>query len=72
MAQASLPRRTAALALSPDMQAGAFTPFVSSKPNGLGFGLAICRTIARAHGGTLAFDDRMTGGARIVLTLPPP
>ena len=58
--------------LSPDMRAGAFAPFVSSKPNGLGFGLAICRTIARAHGGTLAFDEAVTGGARIVLSLPPP
>jgi signal transduction histidine kinase len=45
---------------------------VSSKPNGLGFGLAICRTIARAHGGTLAFDESKTGGACIVLTLPSP
>jgi signal transduction histidine kinase len=53
-----------------EMETKAFTPFVSSKPNGLGLGLAICRTIARAHGGTLAFDDRATGGARIVLTLP--
>ena len=43
---------------SPEMKADAFTPFVSSKPDGFGFGLAICRTIARAHGGALAFDDR--------------
>jgi signal transduction histidine kinase len=58
--------------LSPNTSADAFAPFVSSKPNGLGFGLAICRTIARAHGGMLAFDDRVAGSTRIVLTLPPP
>ncbi len=58
--------------LSPEMRDDVFAPFVSSKPDGLGFGLAISRTIARAHGGTLAFDDRVTGGTRIVLTLPAP
>ena len=58
--------------LSREMRADAFKPFVSSKPNGLGFGLAICRTIARTHGGTLAFDHGATGGTRIVLALPPP
>ena len=58
--------------LWPKSQADAFKPFVSTKPNGLGFGLSICRSIAQAHGGTLAFDERAGEGARIVLTLPPP
>lgn len=49
-----------------------FKPFFTTKPDGLGLGLAICRTIAQAHGGTLLFDDRHTGGARIVLALPSP
>jgi C4-dicarboxylate-specific signal transduction histidine kinase len=58
--------------ISPELRADAFKPFVSSKPDGLGFGLAICRTIAQAHGGKLAFDEDPPGGTRIVLTLPPP
>jgi signal transduction histidine kinase len=49
-----------------------FRPFVTSKPTGLGVGLAICRNIARAHGGTLEFTDSTGAGARIQLTLPPP
>jgi signal transduction histidine kinase len=58
--------------ISPEQHADAFKPFVSSKPEGLGFGLSICRTIAQAHGGTLAFDASAPGRTRIVLTLPTP
>jgi signal transduction histidine kinase len=50
----------------------AFTPFVSSRPDGLGLGLSNCRSIAKAHGGTLAFDHQVETGARIILTLPEP
>jgi signal transduction histidine kinase len=46
-----------------------FKPFYTSKSDGLGLGLSICRSIAKAHGGTLAFDQKATSGARIVLTL---
>lgn len=58
------------LGLSRDAQEAVFRPFISTKPNGLGFGLSICRTIARAHAGTLKFDDTVKEGARIVLALP--
>lgn len=56
--------------LTPDSRERVFKPFVSTKTNGLGLGLAICRTIASAHGGTLAFDPEYDAGARIVLSLP--
>jgi signal transduction histidine kinase len=55
-----------------EMRQAAFRPFVSTKPGGLGFGLSICRSIAQAHGGTLAFDPEMKDGARVVLALPAP
>jgi signal transduction histidine kinase len=56
--------------LAPELKASVFRPFVSTKDQGLGLGLAICRSIALAHGGTLAFDDGRASGARVVLTLP--
>jgi signal transduction histidine kinase len=56
--------------VAPDKREDAFRPFVSTKTSGLGVGLAICRSIAEDHGGTLAFADAAGSGARIVLTLP--
>jgi two-component system sensor histidine kinase KdpD len=37
---------------------------------GVGLGLAICRTIVRAHGGDIKAVDRPGGGARLQFTLP--
>jgi C4-dicarboxylate-specific signal transduction histidine kinase len=56
--------------LAADLCEKVFEPFVSTKPNGLGLGLAICRSIATAHGGTIGFDADRPVGARIVLALP--
>ncbi len=37
---------------------------------GVGLGLAICRAIVGAHGGTIAGETRAGGGARFTITLP--
>lgn len=58
--------------LAAEVESDPFGPFVTTKPNGLGLGLSICRTIAHAHGGTLAFDRTVWRGARVILALPPP
>ena len=47
-----------------------FQPFVTTKPNGLGLGLPLCRKIAQAHGGTLAATSRPGDGASFQLELP--
>ncbi|MGF7213135.1 signal transduction histidine kinase [Skermanella aerolata] len=58
--------------LSADIRENPFRPFMTTKSQGLGLGLSICQTIAQSHGATLAFDDGIKQGARIVLALPPP
>lgn len=47
-----------------------FTPFASSKPEGLGLGLAIARTIAREFGGDLVLLAQPVRGAAFKLTVP--
>ncbi|MEQ8232300.1 MAG: ATP-binding protein [Gammaproteobacteria bacterium] len=46
-----------------------FEPFVTTKEQGMGLGLAVCRTIVLAHGGQLWVDDSSDSGARFCFTL---
>ena len=47
-----------------------FEPFVSTKPDGIGIGLSICRTIVEAHGGTIAVDTGTRRGAEFRFSVP--
>ncbi len=47
-----------------------FAPFYTSKDNGLGLGLSICSTIARAHGAKLTLSNHDDRGAVAVLSVP--
>ena len=53
----------------PDLLANPFLPFSSTKAEGLGFGLPLCKSIIEAHGGRLWLDGNAPGAA-VHFTLP--
>ena len=58
--------------LDPAMASQLFQPFITTKPEGIGMGLAICDTIIRAHGGRLSAGANEPRGALFQFTLRTP
>ena len=48
----------------------AFTPLLTTKPNGLGLGLSLSRLIVERHAGRIALGSAEGRGTRVVLSLP--
>jgi signal transduction histidine kinase len=58
--------------IAPEVVGDIFDAAFTTKAAGKGLGLAICRSILEAHGGTISAGARRDGpGARFTLTLPP-
>lgn len=55
--------------VSPDVAEQLFTAFVSTKSEGMGLGLSICRTIVEANGGRIWLEPRPGGGSQFHFTL---
>jgi PAS domain S-box-containing protein len=62
--------RDSGVGLSADGMAGVFEAFYSTKPEGMGMGLWICRSIIEAHGGQLTAQPNDGVGATFQFVLP--
>ncbi len=59
--------------VAPEVAAQLFTPFFTTRAEGMGLGLSLCRTVIEQHGGTLDFGPgRGGGGSEFRFTLPRP
>lgn len=55
--------------IAPEIAGDLFTAFVSTKADGMGLGLSICRTIVEANGGRIWAEPRSGGGTAFHFTL---
>jgi two-component system sensor histidine kinase DctS len=53
----------AGVGISRDVAARLFTPFFSTRSEGMGLGLSLCRTVIEQHGGALDFESPFPGPA---------
>ena len=61
--------------IAPDVERSLFSPFFTTRAEGMGLGLSVCRTIIEQHGGALVFSNRVDPagtvlGAQFTFTLP--
>ena len=56
--------------ISPEVAAKLFTPFFTTKKEGMGLGLSLCRTVIEQHGSVLGFEAARPRGTIFSFTLP--
>jgi two-component system sensor histidine kinase DctS len=56
--------------IAPDVAPRLFTPFFTTRAEGMGLGLSLCRTVIEQHGGALDFGPASPHGTEFRFTLP--
>lgn len=58
------------MGIPPDVKERLFTPFFTTRAEGMGLGLSLCRTVIEQHGGFLGFAPHEPRGTVFTFTLP--
>ncbi len=58
------------MGIAPEVAQQLFTPFFTTKAEGMGLGLSLCRTVVEQHGGMLVHEPAAGGGSVFRFTLP--
>jgi two-component system sensor histidine kinase DctS len=58
------------IGISEEVAQHLFTPFFTTKSEGMGLGLSLCRTVVEQHGGHLSFEPFLPRGTLFRFTLP--
>ena len=56
--------------IPPEVAEKLFTPFFTTRPEGMGLGLSMCRTVIEQHGGFLGYAPNAPRGTVLTFTLP--
>jgi two-component system, LuxR family, sensor histidine kinase DctS len=56
--------------IPPDVAERLFTPFFTTRADGMGLGLSLCRTVVEQHGGELRWENAQPHGTVFTFTLP--
>jgi signal transduction histidine kinase len=56
--------------ITDEVKSRLFTPYLTTKKDGSGLGLNICRRIVMEHGGSIELDNKPGTGTKITFTLP--
>ncbi len=68
--QVSVTVRDTGVGIADTIKNQIFTPLFTTKPRGQGFGLAVCKRVIEAHGGTIRFESTAGKGAKFTIQFP--
>ena len=68
--EVSISVRDTGTGMTPEVRARIFEPFVTTKPEGMGMGLAVARSLIDNHGGSIRAVNQPGGGAVVTISLP--